>query len=242
MMMSQKIRRAINLSTLKMSKPQFVFFKMHGCGHCTNFSDKPTPQTSTWAQLKADKELASKVEFLEPIEWGVKRNSTSGEVTRAALPEKYKFVNYGPYFYLQNANDSTKGFEMKGVSRTHEGMKAWILEMLRTKPELSRGAAPTAAPPASAVNANLPSNIQERIEARRARVAAFQQQSQRSAAVRSTNPAATPEQAAPAASPVAANKFTQFANNGSDEARVRPPGPKTEQAANKVFIPRNRRR
>lgn len=109
-----------------MSKPKFIFFKMIGCGHCDAFYGDPTEETSTWAQLKSDVELKKKVDIVL-MEWN----------SHKPLPNEYSFVDYGPYFYLQNGLDSTQGFEMEGVPRTHDAMKEWILEKLRDEPKLN---------------------------------------------------------------------------------------------------------
>lgn len=109
-----------------MSKPKFIFFKMLGCGHCVHFYESPSKDTSPWAQLVSDKALTSKVDFVL-YEWGMSKNAR-GEVERHLLPEEYKFVNYGPYFYLQHATDAANGLEFKDAPRTYESMKDWILK------------------------------------------------------------------------------------------------------------------
>lgn len=143
-----------------MSKPLFVFFKMLGCGHCVTFYESPTLETSVWAQLVKDKELSSKVDFVLR-EWGISKNS-SGGVENRKLPDEYKFVNYGPYFYLQNATDSTQGFEMKDVRRTHDDIKAWILGKLQSEPKLLSKAAPRTAP--TNIQKPVPSHIKQMLD------------------------------------------------------------------------------
>jgi hypothetical protein len=118
-----------------MSKPQLVFFKMMGCGHCVHFYQSPTLETSPWSQLVRDNELTSKVDFVLR-EWGISKNP-DGTVENRKLPEEYKFVNYGPYFWLQNGQDSTQGFEFKDAPRTYEGMKKWILDKIQQEPKLT---------------------------------------------------------------------------------------------------------
>jgi hypothetical protein len=103
------------------------------------FKEKPTKETSPFAMLVRDKELTAKVDIVL-YEWGMQKNP-DGSVTNHQLPEEYKFVNYGPYFYLQHATDSTKGFEMKDVQRTPEAMKKWIFEKLASEPSLTANAA-----------------------------------------------------------------------------------------------------
>jgi hypothetical protein len=115
-------------------KPKFVFFKMLACGHCVSFYEQPEREKSVWAQLVRDKDLSAKVNF-ELREWGWGQDAEGNRVMHK-LPEEYKFVNYGPYFYLQNGLDSTQGFEMKDVVRTFDAMKAWILNKCNTEPKL----------------------------------------------------------------------------------------------------------
>lgn len=122
-----------------MSKPQLVFFKMMGCGHCVHFYQSPTLETSPWSQLVRDTELSSKVDFVLR-EWGITKNP-DGTVENRKLPDEYKFVNYGPYFWLQNGQDSTQGFEFKDAPRTYEGMKKWILEKIQLESKLTTRAA-----------------------------------------------------------------------------------------------------
>ena len=117
-----------------MTKPIFNFFKMLGCGHCVSFYSKPSLEKSVWAQLNKDPELKSKVEF-RMYEWGRQKQS-NGELVYNKLPDEYSFVNYGPYFYLQNPTDPTVGFEMRTPNRSFETIKAWILQHVRSKPEL----------------------------------------------------------------------------------------------------------
>lgn len=134
-----------------MSKPQFILFKMFGCGHCVAMVEKPTPQTSTWAKLSSDPELKSKVDFVL-IEFGM----SGGK--RYPLPEKYKFVNYGPYLYLrppQGATDADEkrnaanGVEFKsgsGYNRTTPDLKKWIIDTLAKKPALKVAGGKSSAP------------------------------------------------------------------------------------------------
>lgn len=119
-------------------KPTFIFFKMLNCGHCTQFADNPTPETSPWATLLRDKELQAAVNFVR-YDWGMEK-APEGGVVQHKLPEQYKFVNYGPYFYMHNAQSVNNGLEFKSDSnypRTPAGMKKWILDNLRKDPKLA---------------------------------------------------------------------------------------------------------
>jgi len=117
-------------------KPTFIFFKMLNCGHCVQFAEKPTPETSPWAELLRDKELQAAVNFVR-YDWGTEK-AANGGIVQHKLPEQYKFVNYGPYFYMHNASSVNNGLEFKDSGpRTPANMKKWILENLRKDPQLS---------------------------------------------------------------------------------------------------------
>lgn len=159
------------------SRPIFIFFKMHNCGHCVSFFSRPSPEKSTWAQLLRDQELASKVRF-QLVEHGIKKNQDDGSVTRNVLPDEYKFVNYGPYFYLQKSGDASQGFEMKGVKRTFHDMKAWILKTIQNPKikgkTISQKERKPRAPRANRMGSGkqpLPPHVLKRIEQRRAMLA-----------------------------------------------------------------------
>jgi len=150
-----------------MVKPKFLFFKMLGCGHCVTFYEKPTKETSVWAKLVRDKELSDKVDFVL-YEWGKSKNS-DGEVEMHQLPDKYSFVNYGPYFFLQSGADSeadmdkdttyAQGFEVSNVGRSYDEMKNWILTKLTNEPRLKAKAAPRNTP-TNLASQSLPSHLQ----------------------------------------------------------------------------------
>lgn len=138
-------------------KPTFVFFKMLNCGHCTQFAEKPTPETSPWAELLRDKELQAAVNFVR-YDWGMEK-AASGGVVQHKLPEQYRFVNYGPYFYMHNSQSVDNGLEFKDSGpRTPANMKKWILENLQRDPQLAkaRRVASTPLPSPQAVPAQAP--------------------------------------------------------------------------------------
>lgn len=138
-------------------KPTFVFFKMLNCGHCTQFAENPTPEKSPWAELLRDPELQAAVNFVR-YDWGVEKKA-SGEMVQHKLPEEYKFVNYGPYFYMHDANNVNNGLEFKQGQdgpRTPAGMKKWILDTLRKDPQLSKARRVQATPLPAPVNAPKP--------------------------------------------------------------------------------------
>ena len=120
------------------AKPLFTFFKMLGCGHCVQFANSPTPETSPWAQLLRDADLQAKVTFVMR-EWGTTQNE-AGQMVRTKLPAEYSFVNYGPYFYLEAFGNPSNGFEFKADNehpRNATGMKKWILKMLASNASLT---------------------------------------------------------------------------------------------------------
>lgn len=131
-----------------MSKPVFSFMKMKNCGHCTVFASKPDPESSPWATLVRDPELQKAVSF-RMIEWGTAQDPETGKMMRHELPPNLKFVNYGPYFYLHAASDSSteplRGLEFKagekGYQRNPTDMKRWILDSLKANPALFQSAA-----------------------------------------------------------------------------------------------------
>ncbi|MDG7050478.1 MAG: hypothetical protein JRZ94_04670 [Nitrososphaerota archaeon] len=154
-------------------KPKFIFFKMIGCGHCVHFFESPSKETSPWALLIKDAQVQAAVDPIL-IEWGIKRipDGNGGYKTENhPLPDEYKFVNYGPYFYLQSANSAAGGLEMKNVRRTPEDMKKWILE---NAPKYANAKRPEKAEVRSEpghpqiFNANrintLPANLQKRLQ------------------------------------------------------------------------------
>lgn len=137
-------------------KPKFVFFKMLGCGHCVNFFQSPTPETSTWAKLLKDPDVSKSVDS-QMIEWGgVYKDGKLLSII--PVPNEYekigpegKGVTYGPFFYLHQAGKPLNGIEMNGskVPRDFENMKKWILsnvDTFKTKSELPSQRNPAAVP------------------------------------------------------------------------------------------------
>lgn len=119
-------------------KPLFIFFSMAGCGHCVNFKS-----SDVWAKLLRDSEVQATVNPVQ-IEWGFSKKS-DGTLENRPLAQQYKFVNYGPYFYIHEANNAANGTEMKNVDRNNfESMKAWILT---TGKKHSKKPVTAAAPP-----------------------------------------------------------------------------------------------
>ena len=129
-------------------KPVFSFMAMKGCGHCVHFYQSPTPENSAWANLIRDPELQKAVQF-RMVEWGAGKDPETGKLMRYELPQNLKFVNYGPYFYLHAASDSSteplRGKEFKagegGYQRNPSDMKRWILDTLKANPTLFQPAA-----------------------------------------------------------------------------------------------------
>ena len=130
------------------NKPTLVFGRMLGCGPCTAFPTKPTPETSPWATLVRDAELQSKVNFVL-MEWGVEKDPQTGALVQHKRAPGFDFINYGPYFYLHAPRASTDapvvGKEFKagegGYQRTPADMKRWILDTLKANPQLVQVAA-----------------------------------------------------------------------------------------------------
>ncbi len=122
-------------------KPTFAFFKMLGCGHCVTFAEKPSAEKSGWAQLLRDPDLQSKVNFVM-YEWGSVKNEKN-ELVRYKLPEEYKFVKYGPYFYLHASKNAKNGHEFKPGAdspykdRSAATIKKWILDNIKKDTSLS---------------------------------------------------------------------------------------------------------
>jgi hypothetical protein len=102
-------------------KPLFIFFAMTSCGHCTNFKSG-----SVWPKLLRDPEVQAVVSPVQ-IEWGFSKKS-DGTLENRPLAQQYKFVNYGPYFYIHESDNPANGTEMKNVNREDfDSMKSWII-------------------------------------------------------------------------------------------------------------------
>lgn len=119
-------------------KPKFVFFKMLGCGHCVQFFNNPTEETSTWAKLLKDPEVSSKVDSIL-IEWGGVYGPDRQLLSIIPVPPEYdsigpegKGVTYGPFFYLHQDGKAQNGIEMRNVAREFSSMKKWILSNANT--------------------------------------------------------------------------------------------------------------
>lgn len=107
-----------------MSKPNFTFVKMIGCGPCNSFFGNPDPEKSQWAQLVKDKDLAKVVNF-QLAEWGMSRETQQ----RFKKPAHLEFINYGPAFVLVDSQDMTNKLEYdKQSPKTAASLKKWILE------------------------------------------------------------------------------------------------------------------
>lgn len=129
-------------------KPVLIFFKMFNCGHCTQFAENPTPESSPWAELLRDKELQNTVDFVR-YDFGIE--TKAGQTVRHKLPEQYSFVNYGPYFYLHQPGEVENGLEFtqaeaQKYTRSAKGLKTWIKDKLQKDPKFAQA---RRAPPAT---------------------------------------------------------------------------------------------
>jgi hypothetical protein len=107
-----------------MAKPALIFFGMPWCPHCRRFEE------GGWKEMEKDVQLKNAVS-LRKIDW----NTRQGHPIRP-LPEEYKFVNYGPYFWLEagrDANGKPVGLTFPTSERaTYENVKKWVASTLNS--------------------------------------------------------------------------------------------------------------
>lgn len=102
-------------------KVKFIYFSMYGCSHCYSFEKSPKPETSVWSKLQNDPELRKLLEFNQ-INFGNQHG------INRKLPIKYYFVEFAPYFCLENGERTS--CISRNIPRTYDTIKNWILENL----------------------------------------------------------------------------------------------------------------